>query len=145
MKKIIKLTERDLQKIVNRVIRESENRVQNFRDMPSNNLQKLEKELIKNGIDAKLSGLMYDFILVKRTGEDLQIVVNPEGRYVIQPRSAISMDDKVLFVSVPKYKGDFKDNLEVGINSVLSFFRFANKSKDEKMPDGGRFMHKKFD
>lgn len=145
MEKIIKLTERDLQKIVKRVIEESENQVVKYTDVPPNNLRELEKNLIENGIDAKLSGLMYDFIVVRKPGEDLQITVNEEGRYVIQPRRARSKDDRVMFVSVPKHNGTFKDNLEVGIRSVLSFFKFANKKEEGRMPEGGRFMHKKFD
>ena len=145
MKKIIKLTERDLEKIVKQVIIESENQVFKYRDVPPNNLRKLEKELINNGIDAKISGLMNDFIEVRKPGEDLQITVNSDGRYVIQPRRARSKDDQVLFVSVPKHNGTFEDNLEVGIRSVLSFFKFANKKGEGRMPEGGRFMHKKFD
>jgi hypothetical protein len=44
MKKIIKLTERDLEKIVKQVIIESENQVVKYRDVPPNNLRKLENK-----------------------------------------------------------------------------------------------------
>lgn len=120
MKKIIRLTESDLTRIVRRVIKE--NKI--FKDMPKNPLRKLEREIEKiEKVKSKLSGINLDFIRVETPDEELQVTINKKGQYIIQPRSARNEDDKVLLKTAESYSGSFEDNLERGIDRVISFFK----------------------
>jgi hypothetical protein len=120
MKKIIRLTESDLTRIVRRVIQE--NKI--FKDMPKNPLRKLEREIEKiEKVKSKLSGINLDFIKVETPDEELQVTINKKGQYIVQPRSARNEDDKVLLKTAESYSGSFEDNLERGIDRVISFFK----------------------
>jgi hypothetical protein len=120
MKKIIRLTESDLTRIVRRVIQE--NKIS--KDMPKNPLRKLEKEIEKiEKVKSKLSGINLDFIRVETPDEELQVTINKKGQYIVQPRSARNEDDKVLLKTTESYSGSFEDNLERGIDRVISFFK----------------------
>jgi len=133
MKKIIRLTERDLTRIVKRVIQEDKEKFKTYygNDMPKNPLRKLEREISKAGYDSKLSGINYDFIKISLPNEeDLQVTVNDKGQYIVQPRSARNEDDKVLLKTVKRFNGSFEDNLESGINHVISFLRRRDDKKD---------------
>lgn len=127
MKKIIRLTESDLTRIVRRVIQE--NKI--YKDMPKNPLRKLEREIEKiEKVKSKLSGINLDFIRVETPDEELQVTINKKGQYIVQPRSARNEDDKVLLKTPESYSGKFEDNLERGIDHVISFFkRLVDKKK----------------
>jgi hypothetical protein len=114
------LNEMDIRRIVRRVIKE--NKI--FKDMPKNPLRKLEREIEKiEKVKSKLSGINLDFIRVETPDEELQVTINKKGQYIIQPRSARNEDDKVLLKTAESYSGSFEDNLERGIDRVISFFK----------------------
>jgi len=99
-------------------------------DLPKkNDLRKLEGELINAGHDAKLSGIDLNFILVKTpSGKELQVVVNDEGQYVVQPRDAGTITDKVEFGPTTKSSsGEKEANLDTGIKYVVNYFDFLKK------------------
>jgi hypothetical protein len=93
-------------------------------DLPKNDLRKLEGELKSAGHDAKLSGINLDFIRVITPNKgELQVVINDEGQYVVQPRSARTITDKVEFGPTTKSSsGERKDNLDTGIKYVVDYF-----------------------
>ncbi len=93
-------------------------------DLPKNDLKKLEGELKSAGHDAKLSGINLDFILVKTPNKgELQVVTNDEGQYVVQPRNASNIKDKVEFGPTTKSStGEKEDNLATGIKYVVNYF-----------------------
>lgn len=143
MKKIIRITESDLTRIVKRVIQEDrDKKIVHSKDMPKNPLRKLERELSKRGYDSKLSGIDLDFITIKRDDEeDLQVTINDKGQYIVQPRSAKNEDDKVLLKTVKRFSGSFEDTLESGIDHVISFLKRRDKKKDGGFPEEYRPSH----
>jgi hypothetical protein len=143
MKKIIRLTESELIRVVKTIIKESPFGRSYSGDLPKNPLRKLELTLKSEGIDAKLSGINFDFITVKKPGEDLQIIVNEEGRYIIQPRSARDEEDKVLLKTPKSYSGHFEDNLDRGIDYVISFLKRSMDKKRGGFPDEYRPSHRR--
>ena len=143
MKKIIRLTERDLTRIVKRVIQEDKEKFKTYygNDMPKNPLRKLEKEISKAGYDSKLSGINLDFIKISLPNEeDLQVTVNDKGQYIVQPRSARNEEDRVLLKTAQRYSGVFEDTLEAGIDHVISFLNRKTKKKDG-FPEEDRPSH----
>jgi hypothetical protein len=141
MKKIIRLTESDLTRIVRRVIKENNNSFEP--DVFYFGLRKLARELQSAGYDAKHTGINMDFVtVVIPKQEDLQITLNDEGQFVVQPRSAKHRDDKVLYKSIKTYKGEFADNLESGIKDIISYFNFESKKDDWKLKPGPRPFHR---
>jgi len=141
MKKIIRLTESELIRVVKSIIKESPFGRRYSEDLPKNPLRKLELKLKSEGIEAKLSGINLDFITVKKPGEDLQIIINDEGRYIIQPRSARDEEDRVLLKTPKSYSGSIEDTLERGIDYVISFFKRRMDKKKGGFPDEYRPSH----
>ena len=118
MKKIIRLTERDLTRIVKLVLKEDIEKHKRYlgNDMPKNPLKDLEKKISKEGYDSKISGINLDFIKISLPNEeDLQVTVNDNGQYIVQPRSARNEDDRVLLKTPQSYSESFEDTLESGI------------------------------
>jgi hypothetical protein len=144
MKRIVRLTESDLTRIVKRVIKENNRNNNSFEpDVFYFGLRKLARELQNAGYNAKHTGINMDFItVVIPKQEDLQITLNDEGQFVVQPRSAKHRDDKVLYKSIKTYKGEFADNLESGIKDIISYFNFESKKDDWKLKPGPRPFHK---
>jgi hypothetical protein len=142
MKKIIRLTESDLTRIVKRVIQEDKSKMSHSKDMPKNPLRKLERELSKAGHNSKLSVINLDFITIKRDDEeDLQVTVNDKGQCIVQPRSAKNEKDRVLLKTTQRHSGVFEDTLESGIDHVISFLKRRDKKKDGGFPEEYRPSH----
>jgi len=144
MKKIVRLTESDLTRIVKRVIQEDKEKFKAYygNDMPKNPLRKLEREISKKGYDSKLSGINLDFIKISLPNEeDLQVTVNDKGQYIVQPRSARNEDDRVLLKTPQRHSGSFEDTLESGIDHVISFLNRKTKKKDGGFPEEYRPSH----
>jgi hypothetical protein len=142
MKKVVRLTESDLTRIVRRVINESLKKGEAHKNPQKNPLRKLASELKSKDIDSKLSGINLDFIVVyNNDGEDLQVTINDKGQYIIQPRSAKNKEDRVLLKTSESYSGSFEDNLERGIDRVISFFKRHMDEKKSKSSNEYRPFH----
>ena len=144
MRRTNRLTERDLRRIVKRVIQEDREKSKTYygNDMPKNPLRKLEKEISKKGYDSKLSGINLDFIKISLPDEeDLQVTVNDKGQYIVQPRSARNEEDRVLLKTPQRFSGSFEDTLESGIDYVISFLNRKTKKKDGGFPEEYRPSH----
>lgn len=121
MKKIIRLTENDLTRIVKRVINENKR----------GPLAKVADELKSKGHEAKLSGINFDFILVKKPGDDLEVTVNDEGQLILTSRTT---GKKILTTSKGR-DWSKEQNTEIGIQQVLTSLRLLD---DKNKPLFGR-------
>jgi len=120
MKKIIRLTESDLTRIVKRVIREN-NRIS--KDLPKNPLDLMARTLKKNDIKYNWP-LNKDWLNIEDT--DYRIYLNDDGTYKVQDNSAKHKEDKIRYTS-PKFGLKDKQNPERnttdGVDNVVHWLK----------------------
>ena len=116
MKKIVKLTENDLLKMVNRIINETKH----SNEVPKNPLNLMARTLKKNDIEYSWP-LNKDWLNIDDT--DYRIYINDDGTYKVQDTNAKHKEDKIRYTS-PKF--GHKENQTSERNSTDSVDHVVN-------------------
>ena len=95
MKKIVRLTENDLLKMVSRIINETKH----SNEVPKNPLNLIARTLKKNDIEYSWP-LNKDWLNIDDT--DYRIYINDDGTYKVQDTNAKHKEDKIRYTS-PKF------------------------------------------